>query len=311
MTTKRPLLIHGQWGLGDNIYARLFVKKLSETRDIYLDTPWPEIYEDLPVKFILKPRRLRTQMKNVDRQPAGRWTPLPKSWMETKQISYFDLGMRHLSIPVAIGLKFAAPSDWSTWDLPVRHVCPIDAPRPIAVIKTTTVRQEWKSHSRNPKPEYVNWIAGELMKTHFVVAVGDIDGRAETMVGDAPPCHLDFNSGQLQIEYLLALVRHADIIVGGFGWNVPMSIALKTKSFVVLGGRGAHNAPEVITDPRMDLSHIGFAKPQRYCRCSNAQHDCNKDIPDLMEQWDNYCKRVAIAKSAISSGGPLALATIQ
>src|SRR5215467_8128712 len=79
---KRPLLIQGQWGLGDNIYARPFVKKLCEHREVYLDTPWPEIYEDLPVKFILKPRRLRTQMKNVDRQPETRWAPLPCSSIE-------------------------------------------------------------------------------------------------------------------------------------------------------------------------------------------------------------------------------------
>jgi hypothetical protein len=90
-----------------------------------------------------------------------------------------------------------------------------------------------------------------------------------------------------------------------------MSIALKTKSFAILGGRGAHNAPEVITDPAMDLTHIGFAKPKQYCRCSSAQHDCNKDIPDLAEQWQSYCDRVRLTRSPILPGGQSASATIQ
>src|SRR5215831_7436319 len=186
---KRPLMIIGQWGLGDNIYARPFVKKLSEHYDLYLDTPWPEIYEDLPVKFVRKPRALRTQMKNLERQPASRWTSLPTASMETRRIAYLGLGEGHLSIPTAIGLKFAQPIDWSTWDLPEyqTHLQVVDN-RPIAVVKATTVRTEWKSASRNPKPEYVNWIAEELMETHCVVAVGDIDGQAEMLVGDPPPC---------------------------------------------------------------------------------------------------------------------------
>jgi hypothetical protein len=283
--------------MGDNIYQRPFVKKLCEYRDVYLDTPWPEIYEDLPVKFVLKPRLLRTQMKNVERQPVTRWSALPGHPVDTKRINYFDPGMGHLSIPTAIGLKFGIPADWSSWDLPPSHPCPIRGVwAPIAAIKTTTIRQEWKSHARNPRPEYVNWIADKLMATHFVVAVGDVDGNAEMFVGDPPPCHVAFNKGELQIERLIALVRHADIIVGGVGWNVPMSIALKTKSFVILGGRGAHNAPEVITDPAMDLTHIGFAKPKQYCRCSSAQHDCNKVIPDLAEQWQSYCDRVRLIR---------------
>jgi hypothetical protein len=300
------------WGLGDNLFQRPFVKKLSEHHEIYLDTPWPEIYEDLPVKFVLKPRPLRTQMKNVERQPKDRWTSPPTFSIDARRISYLGFGENHLSIPTAISLKFGIPIDWSTWDLPRGGSCPIEGPcAPIAVIKTTTVRAEWKSQSRNPKPEFVNWIAGELMATHFVVAVGDIYGHAETLVGDPPPCHLALNRGELQVEQLIALVRFADIIVGGVGWNVPMSIALKTKSFVVLGGRGAHNAPSIITDPAMDLSRIGFATPKNFCQCSTAQHDCDKDIPDLAEQWQSFCARVRLSRSANFFGGQLELATIQ
>lgn len=231
--------------------------------------------------------------------------------MESREISYLGLGTKHLSIPTGMGLAFAAAVDWSTWDLPIDRKSPLDTPWPVAVIKVTTVRKEWSSAARNPKPEYVNWIASQLLKTHFVVAVGDIVDPDEVIVGKMPPCNLAFIKGELSVEDLIGLVRYADIIVGGVGWNVPMSIALKTKSFVILGGRGAHNAPSVITDPAMDLSRIGYAKPKDYCRCSSAQHDCNKDIPDLAEQWETYCGRVRLIQSPILHGGRSELAIIQ
>ena len=45
------MIVRGMKGLGDNIYQRAFVKRLPGP--VYLETPWPELYEDLPgVKFV-------------------------------------------------------------------------------------------------------------------------------------------------------------------------------------------------------------------------------------------------------------------
>ena len=299
--------------MGDSIYIRPYIKKLAQNWNVYLDTPWPEIYEDLPVKFVRMPRKLRTQMKNVERQPFSRWTDPPTERMENKRIGYFfSMGFQKCIVR-SFEQQFGFAVDWEKWDLPTRRYewSREELGLPIAVIKATTVRTEWSSQARNPLPEYVNWLADRLMKTHFVVSVADLSPPNEVLVGCPPPCHRAFNRGELVVEKLIELVRRADIIVGGVGWNVPMSIALKTKSFVVLGGRGAHNAPEVITDPAMDLTHIGFAKPKQYCRCSSAQHDCNKVIPDLAEQWQSYCDRVRLTRSPILPGGQSASATIQ
>ena len=106
-------------------------------------------------------------------------------------------------------------------------------------------------------------MAAELMATHTVVAVADLEPGQEWVVGELPPAHHHFLFGELAVRELLALVRDADIVVGGVGWIVPAGFALKTKTFVVLGGHGGHNAPEKITDPRLDLSRIGFAIPER------------------------------------------------
>lgn len=310
----RPLFIQGQWGLGDNIYARPFVKMLCKSWDVYIDTPWPEIYEDLPVKFVRQPRKLRTQMKNLQRQRDNRWSTIPRGAI-TRRINYHAADLPGMSIPQALAARFDAKADWANWDLPQWDYGPIDSDLPIAVVKATTERKEWKSRARNPKPEYVNWIAEQLMATHNVVAVADLADGEEWLVGEAPPAQVSYLKGDLTVEQLIALVRRADIIVGSVGWNVPMSIALKVKSFVVLGGRGAHNAPEIITHPGMDLRRLGFAKPDKYCRCSSALHDCPKSISNLAEQWADYCAAVGIsrlsAKMASSPGIQLASATIQ
>jgi hypothetical protein len=304
-----PLLIRGQWGLGDNIYARPFVKELAKQFEIYLDTPWPEIYEDLPVRFVLQPRALRTQMKNVRRQAPERWSP-PPPHVSLRTVNYGQSDMPRRSIPQILAARFRADADWSSWDLPHWHSAP-KHDRPIAVIKATTIRREWKSQARNPRPEYVNWIAQQLMQTHHVVAVGDIDSVNESLLGGVPPCHQAFLKGELAVTALIDLVRSADIVVGGVGWNVPMAVALKVKIFVVLGGRGGHNAPEIITDPAMDLSRIGYATPERYCRCCNSVHNCDKTIPNLADQWARFLTSAGSAStSARSNGGTSASAGI-
>jgi hypothetical protein len=155
-------------------------------------------------------------------------------------------------------------------------------------VRPVTVRSEWKNEARNPRPEYVAEIAAELMATHTVVAVADLEAGQEWLVGELPPAHHYFVRGELKVRELLALVRAADVVVGGVGWIVPAGLALHVNTFVVLGGHGGHNAPNKITDPRLDLSRIGFAMPSRFCKCTNMLHACDKTISDPIGQFQRW-----------------------
>jgi hypothetical protein len=74
----KPLLIRAPWGLGDAIYVRPVIRDACLQREIYLETPWPELYSDLPVHFVLGHKGLRLQWRNVQRQDAKIWeTPPP------------------------------------------------------------------------------------------------------------------------------------------------------------------------------------------------------------------------------------------
>jgi hypothetical protein len=286
------LLIRGQWGLGDNIFARPFIRAAAGQYAVFLETPWPELFEDLPVVFVRAERRLRTQMKNVSRQAVSRWTAPPRGIREV-QINYGHAELARGSIIAALEAKFAAigvqlPKQ-PRWDLPKLGGSPIsDCKRPLAIVRPVTVRQEWRNEARNPRPEYVAQIARALMPTHEVVAVADLCAGQEWLDGQLPPHHRALVNGELDVRALLALTAAADVIVGGVGWIVPAAIALRRRAFVILGGHGGHNAPAKITDPRMPLSRLGFAYPETLCPCSQMLHRCIKTIPDLALQFRNW-----------------------
>src|SRR5262245_20459426 len=153
---------------------------------------------------------------------------------------------------------------------------PFTSDRPIAVIRPATVRTEWYNEARNPLPEYITMIAGELMATHTVVMVADLEPGQEWLIGKLPPAHKYFVNGELSIRQLLALVRDANIVVGGVGWIVPAGLVLKVPTFIMLGGNGGHCAPHKITDRRLDCSRLGFATPDKFCQCTQMTHGCDK-----------------------------------
>jgi len=286
----KPVLIRGLWGLGDNIFQRPFVRAAAKDYELHLETPWPELYADLDIKFVCGTRKLRTQQKNMVRQPPERWmrsVPVP---MREIKVSY-GRDISTTSIINSLEQRWSRLNvgfDPALFDLPDMGPAPVKSEWPIAVIRPVTVRTEWRNEARNPRPEYVAAIAAELMATHTVVAVADLAPNEEWVVGDPPPAHRYFVHGELAVRELLALVRDADIVVGGVGWIVPAALALKVKTFVVLGGHGGHNAPEKITDPRLDLRRIGFAKPEKFCRCTNMLHTCDKTIADPLGQFSRW-----------------------
>jgi ADP-heptose:LPS heptosyltransferase len=295
---REPLYVAGMWGMGDNIYSRPFVRAAAQRYDIWLDTPWPEIYADVNIKFVRGTRRLRTQLKNIKRQEAERWSMPPNASVRQIKIGYgIDLHARSIIDSMQqhwwnAGIHF----DPALFDLPDMGPSPVISDRPVAVVRPVTVRQEWRNEARNPRPEYIAQLAAALMATHHVVSVADIAPNEEWAIGELPQAHQHFLFGELSVHQLLALIRDADIVIGGVGWIVPAGLALKVKTFVVLGGHGGHNAPAKITDPRLDLSRLGFAVPEKFCQCTRMLHDsCDKKIADPLGQFSHWLGNLRVA----------------
>lgn len=278
MGKRKQIVVRGMRGLGDNIYQRAFLRNMDA--EVYLDTPWPQLYRDLPhVRCLRAETQLRTQARNVVESDYA-WVDAPRKAPELR-VSYTPADLQRGSIVSAMSRRFGIGRP--SFELPDYETSPIQADRPVAIVRPVTARREWLNTARNPRPEYVLQAAAELRRRGFyVVSVADLADGEEWLVGEAPPADLVLHRGELNVEQLLAAVQQAAVVVGGVGWIVPACIAAGTPLYVVLGGQLGHNAPERLTDPAlMDLSRVGWAWPRKPCGCVSKTHDCDKVIDDF------------------------------
>ena len=266
-------------GLGDNIYQRAFIKGLRDV--VYLQTPWPELYRDLPhVRPVRPDTRLRTQAKNLRRH--GGWTTMPRG--HQVRIGYGREG-------IFPGMAKCIRTTPAEMDLPDFGPAPVDGP--YVVVRPVTVRAEWRADTRNPLPEYIAQAAAAMRMRGFkVVSVADLADGAEWALEPLPEADIQYHSGELPVEQLLALVQGAAAVVGGIGWLLPAAIAARVPAWIVCGGQGGYNAPELITAPTMDLARIAFAVPDNFCRCTQREHSCDKRISDYDQRFAEWADRL-------------------
>ena len=276
------IAIRGMMGLGDNVYQRSFIKSLVKSKEVLLETPWPELYQDLQnIKFIKPQTRLRTQKKSLEKVDRNLWAG--SYYGPAIQISYDHRGMMR-------GMRDKFGIDSSSFDLP-------DFDSPIqgeyAVIRPATIRNEWKASSRNPKPEYLAECAQMLLDRGIkVISVADLQDGEEWALEPLPKATETYHRGEFSIKELLGLVQHAKIVVGGIGWIVPAAIAYKVPAWFIFGGYGAYNSPENLFDAgRMDLSKVGYALPDDFCRCRDGSHNCRKEISNHATKFAEWLGR--------------------
>lgn len=297
------LYVYGMGGLGDCIYARPFVRALSERYDpLWLRTPWPQLYADLsvrPVKW--DGLALRTQAKNQDafddfddRPPRG----VPHVFLRYGETWPAVTVMDELRASVA---DYLGDADPGPLDLPDFGPSPVAADKPLAVVRPVTLRSEWSNPARNPDPAYVTAAARHLRREGYhVVSVADVDGEAEWFVGEPPEADTALHAGELSVTELMALIAHADVVVGGVGFIVPAAMAAGTPLVAINGGHGLLNAMEAVTDPAyMDLATVRFIEPDDFCRCDAAGHtDCDKTITDFALKFRAALQDVTRARAA-------------
>lgn len=281
----KKLLISTQKGLGDNIYQRPFIKTLCKTHEVYLKTPWVQLYKDLPIKFVKDSTRLRTQNKNIIREDIDvEYVDHPSC--PSIEPRYNPHELRNMSITMSLQKSYNCLPD--TFDLPPFETIKIDTDKPICIVRPATVRTEWVASARNPLPEYIATAAKIAMEKYFVISIADIDDKNEVGLQPLPEAHLTFNKGELTVEQVLGLIQKADLVIGGVGFIVPACIATKTNLFCIQGGNGGYNSVNVITDKSMDLSKIKFCRPDSYCICTISTHNCTKTISNFENKFKDY-----------------------
>lgn len=291
---KKPLVIEAMKGLGDSIYQRPFIRAAAERGPVWIETPWPELYSDLDVRFAPCSTTLRTQDRNLRRQPSSRFSKIPAIARRVRLGYGRDLS--RTSIIRALEAQLPLDGAPLIFDLPEELSRPwLATSRPLAFVRPVTVRSEWRNEARNPHPVYVAELARRLMETHHVVSVADLQPGAEWLAGAAVPAHTRFEAGQLDVTLLLRLLAQSELAIGGVGFLVPAALALGTPTFIVQGGHGLHNGRDKITDPRLDTSRLGFAEPDRFCVCDKMLHACDKTISNLDGKFTEWTRALSLS----------------
>ena len=279
--------IVGMGGLGDSIYQRPFIRAqlaYRKPQPVYLWTSWPELYIDFaPQLQMIRPfwMSLRTQKKNIQ-SSAWQWASQPVGGRNL--VVHYALADSEPNILREMSVTLPLMGHPFVFDLPEFGASPVTSEKPVAVLRPLTLRREWRNTARGPRPEYLHQASRLLREAGYhVVVVADCAGSEEHLVGPEPECDEAYLKGELAVSELLALVRHAAVVVGGVGWIVPACVASRTAAVIIGGGCGGYNAHEVITDPRMGpgLDTLRYVLPDAYCRCRNNLHDCDKHISDF------------------------------
>ena len=274
------MLFDGMHGLGDNIYQRAFVREIKSR--VYLCTSWPQLYKDLSNVYTVKPiTRLRTQRKNIISRKETEWKAAPH--VSKRKIRYGHNDLKYGgSILSAMSRCFNIKA--KIFDLP-KFEGPLIGEK-YAVVRPVTVRAEWRNEARNPRVEYINEAALRMHELGYtIVSIADLQKNHE-WCEELPYCDIAYNHGELDVEQMLSVVQKASIVIGGVGWIIPACAASGVNLITVLGGQGAHNAPEKITGVPMNIDKIRFIFPDNYCKCKDKLHKCNKEITNFKKKFD-------------------------
>lgn len=287
---SRPVILRGRKGFGDAIYMRPSVAARTATgRDVYLETPWPQVFQDLPVGLLPLPSGLTWSQINISRQPPEVWATRPAGAVQVDaRYLWAELSRRSMAEQMAdrMGVRV------SRFTLPPLPPPPVSAEAPLAVIRPVTGRNDWVSTARNPKPEYMIQASHLLARAGYhVVSVAAIQA-CEPYLGEPPFAHTRFDNAELSPLELLALVRSASLVVAGPGWLVPAALAAGTPLIVLAGGAGATNGPQALV-PTWYRGRVSWLIPDGYCRCRHKEHTCPKEIPDFEGRFVRAMAQVA------------------
>lgn len=274
---KRKHIYHvvGMHGLGDNIMQRACIKSLDG--EVYLETPWPQIYQDMPNVYPVRVNNtLRTQSKNV-RSNAGLFcTTLPKTERPRKVGYTYDKVIEHGSFIKAMTTAFETTNrDFSMpvpdrWKEKARKR--VNTDKPILFYRPLTIRQEWNATTRNPDREHYKSLLDAIREDYFLVSVADIDPPLERIDSIPVEADLEFHQGELGVEDMVGLMGISSLVYCSPGFALVMAQATNTKMVCVFGGHESARLYE--RGAKTDC----LISPINPCECFSKTHNCDKRI---------------------------------
>lgn len=271
--------VEGMHGMGDNLHQRALIRQwLAAGEEVWLDTPWPEIYHDLPVHCFSTGSRLRTQAKNI-RRSGIKGSRGPAEYSRRTRIFYTPdqirksrsilKAMAHFADVPQADLDFRMPVP-ATW----KHGLSLPADRPVLVVRPLVTRREWGGcAARNPDAIAYAEIFDRLCGDAYVVSIADLERGKEAATTELP-ADLCLHKGELNFKGLAALWRDADAVYCSPGFGVVLAQAVSTPVCAVYGGH-----EKAYTQSGGDaFAPCLYLEPDVGCECHNHHHACDKRI---------------------------------
>lgn len=275
-----PLFVQGMHGMGDNLHQRAVVRELMASHEVWLETPWPSIFHDMPgVNLMQKGSSLRTQAKNLVREADLYSAKECPDGVRHLRIHYPPAKVRqHRGVLAAMSAQAGVRVGDFRMPVPWDHGLDLPDDRPILAFRPLVERSEWGGNrNRNPDVGSYLKLLDSIRDRFFVVSVADLEDRKEWMVHDDVGADLTLHQGELNFQQLAALWRDAAMVMAAPGFGVVLAQAVGTPVVSVFGGyEGGYsfNAGARFT-PTLAIT------PIHQCDCFSHTHRCNKtlDLP--------------------------------
>jgi|GEM_PF-593022 len=308
----RPLYIVGMQGLGDCIHQRSIVRAyLAKGREVWLETPWPQIYHDLvgpKLKLVNKGSSLRTQAKNAaaNRGLFVRGGP-PHSCDVLRQHyppqvvrdegSVLGAMSKVAGVPVG-DFRLPIPKAWrEKADAWIRKWKP---DKPLMIYRPLVERTEWGGcKARNPDDGHYENLIESIRDDFFIVSVADLVPGKEWLAPSQAGIphragHVELHNGELDFETLAALTEMASLVFCSPGFAAVLGQAVGTPTVVVSGGYedGTSFSAGAVYTPTLPIA------PVNACNCFRHDHDCDKRI-DMPAEMDRLALFAASAPKSV------------
>ena len=280
-------ILDSYFGLGDNIYHIPFVHKLAEQGEVFIYTPFPELFQFKNVYCFKPSTNLKLQLQNM--QGNSLYSKSSGHHPNGERIRFnYGEGFRS-GLTILQSFEKIVPLDGSFFfeftPKPKPKVEEIlkrvkASGKKLCVIRLPSVRQEWPNPNRNGRMEYFQLCINALKDKYYFVSVGDIgnkedfDGHEPQGINERRDRH---NVNHLGIWDVMDLVNRSDLVVSIQCNIIPICQLLRKKAFIIYGGYVPHS---MLNDPR--LFQLGYVEPEPFCFCVNRvrEHICSKEIPE-------------------------------
>lgn len=287
------------FGVGDTLFQRHYIKKLYEMQpDVLVKTAFPQFFWDLPnLQYWWEPVPLRVQEENMLKLHHL----YSNANMHMKPDCHIGYGDRN--VPGTIVDQFQEKinrrlrvniTDYSL-ELPLKDewlekATKIINGRKVCLVRPPTTRREWMRENRNPEPGLMQLLIDKAAKDHDIISVSYNAPREEWYTEDLKIGER-YDHGEIPIEVVAAMYKLADMCVIPVGYALPMSLAVKAKTFCVMG---SWDSPKYLLDPRMDQSRLRYIEPETpiVIPYSEEPHDRHINPDRLMAEFDKFVKEV-------------------